>query len=47
LVAEQDLGSCVLMTWGFESLHPHKTDKPPSTSDNVRFGGFLNENIIQ
>ena len=35
------------MTWGFESLHPHKKYKLPSTSDNVRFGGFLNENIIQ
>jgi len=47
LVAEQDLGSCVLMTWGFESLHPHNKYEPLSTSDNVRFGGFLNVIIIQ
>ncbi len=30
------------MTWGFESLHPHKSNKPPVTSVIVRFGGFFN-----
>ena len=31
------------MTWGFESLHPHKSNKPPVTSLIVRFGGFFND----
>ena len=33
------------MTWGFESLHPHKSVKPPVTSLKVRFGGFFNYTI--
>jgi len=42
LVAEQDLGSCVFVTWGFESLHPHKNVRPPVTSVKVGYGGFFN-----
>jgi trigger factor len=33
------------VTWGFESLHPHKSVKPPVTSLKVRFGGFFNYTI--
>ena len=41
MVAEQDLGSCVIMTWGFESLHPHNKIKPPA--DVAVFLNYLTE----
>jgi trigger factor len=37
LVAEQDLGSCVFVTWGFESLHPH--------NNNLSDMNIIKENI--
>ena len=33
LVDAQDLGSCALKAWGFESLHPHWEDGAVLKSD--------------